>query len=109
MGVVGPVPLADKGGDLLGRQAVAGPHRGPRLPADRRSALETTAFSGTVQGVGFSLLVTLPAATLCLVPKSSVQPGAGHGCSPPAAAGEPARSGWTPSRGCPLTWGCGLS
>ena len=67
MGMVGAAALADEGGDLLGRESVAGPHRGPRLPAARRSTVET---DGVVlrlsQRVGFSLLVPLPAAMLCV-------------------------------------------
>src|SRR5262245_21302768 len=39
--MVGAVPLADEGGDLLGREAVASPHRGSRLPAARPSTFET--------------------------------------------------------------------
>src|SRR5262245_30336161 len=39
--MVGKAALADEGGDLLGREALPGPHRGSRLPAARRSAFET--------------------------------------------------------------------
>src|SRR5262249_10297900 len=42
VGLVGPVPLADEGGDLLGRESVAGPYRGSSLPAARRSTVETS-------------------------------------------------------------------
>jgi len=45
--MIGAVSLADEGGDLLGREAVASPYRSSRLLAARRSACET---SGVVLG-----------------------------------------------------------
>ena len=45
MGMVGKAALADEGGDLLGREAAASPHRGSRLPAARRSTVETDGVS----------------------------------------------------------------
>src|SRR5262245_43902238 len=45
--LVGKAALADQGGDLLGRETVASPHRRSRLPAARRLTVET---SGVVLG-----------------------------------------------------------
>src|SRR5262249_22358776 len=76
VGMVGAAVLANEGGDLLGRQAVAGPHRGSRLPAARRSTVET---DGVVLGPtrGSVCRCPCPCRRLrcgSLVPKSSWMP-----------------------------------
>src|SRR5262249_24325895 len=72
-GMVGKAALANEGGDLLRRESVAGPRRGSRLPAARRSTFET---SGVVLGPsrGSVCRCSCPCQGLrcaCLVPNSS--------------------------------------
>src|SRR5262245_44664593 len=90
-GMVGATTLADEGGDLLGREAVASPHRGSRLPAARRSTVET---SGVVLGPsrGSVCRCSCPCRRLrcaCLVPRSNWMSCIPGGVAPPQ---HPARS-----------------
>src|SRR5215813_11913908 len=85
MGMVGPVPLADEGGDFLGHESVASPHRGSRLPAARRSTCETDGvFLGPSRGS--VCRCSCPCRRLrcaCLVSKSSWMPCIPGGVAPP--------------------------
>jgi len=83
--LVGNTALADEGGDFLGRQSVAGPHRSSRLPAARRSTVETYGvFLGPSRGS--VCRCSCPCRRLrCggLVPKSRWMPCIGGGVAPP--------------------------
>src|SRR5262249_20245781 len=76
--------LADEGDDLLEHETVAGPHRGPRLPAARRSTFETNGvFWDRPEGRLFVARALAGGYVVCLVPESSWMLCIAGGVAPP--------------------------